>query len=143
VLSEFAGVKLRLLEGWVDISADLPLGSPATLARETGVGALQFSVAKYESGAKPAIGEKELKRFFFNFCQEHSFERIEPSAKWSGTSLCVYGIRRTSGEVVAIWYLSNGTDIALITYTCLQQEDAVVTKELAEAQVMVESVEFG
>ena len=50
----FADLSLKLSEGWYDITHDLPDGSPCTLAKDDGVGALQFSVARYSGGPRPS-----------------------------------------------------------------------------------------
>ncbi len=142
MLSRFAGLKLQIPEGWGDISEDLPPDSPPTLARRTGVGALQFSVARYRSGARPAIDEEELKKLFIGFCQAQSFGRIEPSVLLTSKTACVGGVSITPEEVVAVWYLSNGADVALVTYTRLGPEDPTTKEELSEAKAMVESIEL-
>jgi hypothetical protein len=53
----FANVFLYLPWGWIDVTDDLPAGSPPTLSRgEKAVGALQFSTALYVTGARPPVG---------------------------------------------------------------------------------------
>jgi len=64
----FADVRISLLEGWVDVTDDLPEGTPPTLAKPEGVGALQFSVAKYRAGAKPNVSEDDLEALLVKFC---------------------------------------------------------------------------
>lgn len=142
MFSQFAGLKLHIPGGWGDISADLPPDYPPTLARDAGVGALQFSVARYRRGAKPAIDEEALKKLFIGFCQTHSFGQIEPAVISASNVLCVGGISGTPEEVVAVWYVSNGTDIALVTYTGPGPADSATKKELSEAMDMVTSIEF-
>jgi len=41
---------LDLPADWFDVTDDLPRDAPPTLARNSGVGALQFSIARYHSG---------------------------------------------------------------------------------------------
>lgn len=142
MLAEFAGLILQIPEGWGDISADLPPDHPPTLAHGTGVGALQFSVARYQSGTKPAIDEDALTRLFVEFCRTHSLDGIEPSILLTSKSLCVGGVSIRLEEVVAVWYVSNGTDVALVTYTALRPDDPLTKKELCEACAIVESIEF-
>ena len=72
----------------------------------------------------------------------HSFGRIEPSLFAASKTLCVGGVSITAEEVVAVWCLSNGTDVALVTYTGLGAEDPTIKKELDEARAIVESIEF-
>jgi hypothetical protein len=53
-------VLVDLPSGWFDITEDLPASTPITLARENGVGVIQFSFARFESGPNPNIGERDL-----------------------------------------------------------------------------------
>jgi hypothetical protein len=142
VLSRFADLELHIPEGWGDISADLPPNYPPTLARGAGVGALQFSVARYRSGAKPAIDEEGLKRLLVGFFQTHSFGQVEPSVLSTSKMLCVGGVSIISEEVMAVWYLSNGIDVVLVTYTGLGPNAPTTKEELSEARTIVESIEF-
>lgn len=59
-LCTFAGVRIALPNGWVDTSDDMPKGIPPTLAKPEGVGALQFSVGRYLSGADPQVSLDDL-----------------------------------------------------------------------------------
>lgn len=142
MLSKFAGLTLLVPEGWGDITADLPPGSPPTLARGSGVGALQFSVARYRGGADPQIDTERLREFFSSFCKAHSLGEIEPSVVAKARSRGVGGVSSTLQEVVAVWYLSNGNDVALVTYTSLAPGNPRTAEELSEVQAVVESIEF-
>ena len=142
MLSHFAGITLRILEGWSDITADLPSDSPPTLARGTGVGVIQFSVVRYQSGTKPVINEDELKALLLGFCKTHSLVSIEPSVISISNGLGVGGVSITAEEVMAVWYLSDGADVALVTYTSLKPENPKTREEIAEARAMVQSVQF-
>jgi hypothetical protein len=137
---EFADLMLELPEGWCDISADLSPDAPPTLARETGVGALQFSVARYRSGAKPVFDEGALEKLLVDFCRTHSLGPIKPSV--TSKTLCVGGVSNCPEEVTGVWYVSNGADLALVTYTALQPADPETEKELCEARAIVESIEL-
>ena len=56
----FSGMKTMLPESWIDVTDDLPDGSPITLAKPDGIGALQFTFAKYQAGALPEVGVDDL-----------------------------------------------------------------------------------
>jgi hypothetical protein len=142
MFADFAGLKLRIPEGWCDISADLPPGSPPTLARGTGVGALQFSVAKWHGGVNPVVAEGDLREMFLRFCQAHSFHDMEPSIPEGCGVPCIGGVSATPQEVVAVWFLSNGTDVALVTYTRPHANDPATAEELRQATDMVGSITF-
>ena len=55
-----AGMTVRPAQGWNDITADLDHDAPWTLAREDGLGALQFSTAIFNSGAAPEVSIEDL-----------------------------------------------------------------------------------
>lgn len=59
-LCTFADVRVSLLNGWVDVSNNMPEGTPPTLAKPEGVGALQFSVGRYRAGTDPQFRPEDL-----------------------------------------------------------------------------------
>lgn len=140
---EMAGLTLSLPDGWRDVTEELPAGAPPTLAREAGVGALQFSVAWYEGGEHPAFDEAALKGLYRDFCRTHALAAEEPERLAARHCLCVGGVAAAPEGVVAIWYVSNGSDIALVTYTGLDPDDPDTRRELTEATRIVRSISFG
>lgn len=56
----FADVLIELPADWVDVGEDMTEGAPPTLAKVDGVGALQFSVARFQSGANPDVHADDL-----------------------------------------------------------------------------------
>ncbi|HSO31026.1 MAG TPA: hypothetical protein VLT33_00880, partial [Labilithrix sp.] len=56
----FAGLTMVIPDGWSDVTDDLPAGTPCTLARPDGIGALQFSRAHYRGGVVPEITVEDL-----------------------------------------------------------------------------------
>jgi hypothetical protein len=137
----FAGLELFVPNEWKDITDTLPEGSPPTLARETGIGAVQFSVRHQVAGVPINITDSELSDLFNALCKAHSIEMVLSKLK-ALTPYCLGGTARTLDKVTGIWYLSNGRDIALITYTSLEPYNSDTTRELADAIKMVCSVTF-
>jgi hypothetical protein len=142
MLKCFAGLRFEIPEDWMDISADLAPGSPPTLAPRAGVGVLQVSIAEYQGGSRPYVKESDLNALFRRFCEMHSLTGIQPSTLPAGSRLGVGGISNTDRETIAIWYLSNGTDVVLVTYTSLEPQNPATVKELARATEIVKSTEF-
>jgi len=141
MLVTFAGVRFELSEEWCDVTGDLDPGSPPTLARENGVGVIQFSVAKYKSGEKPSITEAGLKDMLLELFKSKHLGDAEPTILQG--SRC-FGAGATSAKtdaVIGAWYLSNGTDIALVTYTCMSGDPAR-QRELADAEKLAKTLEF-
>lgn len=85
----FADVLIELPAGWADVGDDMPEGAPPTLARVDGVGALQFSVARYQSGANPNIHEDDLDELLREFARKQSlgFPRTLSTAKQPAATL--------------------------------------------------------
>src|SRR6266404_5571669 len=61
--------------GWFDVTDELEVGAPFTLARSDGFGALQFSLATYKSGQVPAIGLDQLRQLLADFGFSREFGR--------------------------------------------------------------------
>jgi hypothetical protein len=140
MLVTFAGMRFELSEEWCDITGDLDSGAPPTLAREDGVGAIQFSVAKYKSGVKPSITETALKNMLLDLFKSNQLADVEPAILQGSRCFGVSATSAQTDEVIRAWYLSNGTDIALVTYT--GTGDPACQAELAEAEKLAKTLEF-
>lgn len=140
MLVTFAGVRFELSEEWCDVTGDLDPGAPSTLAREDGVGAIQFSVAKYKSGEKPSITETVLKDMLLDLFKSNQLADVEPAILQGSRCFGVSATSAQTDEVIRAWYLSNGTDIALVTYT--GTGDPACQAELAEAEKLAKTLEF-
>jgi hypothetical protein len=136
----FAGVAITLPEGWYDVTDSSD--GPSTLARTEGVGALQFSVAKYKSGVGPAVDVAGLRRLLFDFGESRRLGTPTNVIEGAGRSLFVVGDFNSASELVRVWYVSNGHDVALVTYVAEQPSDKRVFDETRSAQEIVESLEF-
>lgn len=137
----FADVLIELPAGWVDVGQDMPEGAPPTLARVDGVGALQFSVARYQSGANPNIHADELGLLLRDFARKRSLgvpsdvEHGEAASRYIGATF-VQGT-----DLTRVWYASNGSDLALVTYVADAGNSACLA-ELTEAAEIVRSIDF-
>jgi hypothetical protein len=131
---------VRVPSGWNDITpmveADDP---PYTLAHEDGVGALQFSVALYESGPIPDPTPAVLKEMVEEFGRKRGLG--EPSAV-----ICETGqLRLAAGsfawgeDFLRVWQVSDGRSFAFITYTCAVESARM---ELASCERIVRSIVF-
>lgn len=135
---QFHGLRFDLPAGWTEITDDLPEGSPPTLARPAGCGAIQFSIATYRSGTDPRVTIENLRALLADFCSRKALDAgdIEESTGRVTTVGCVAGAK---DEVVAVWYLTNGQDVALVTYVS-QTSDC--SEELEQAQDLVATIDF-
>lgn len=134
----FHGLRFDLPSGWTDITDDLPEGSPATLARPSGSGAIQFSLGAYRSGANPDVTAEHLRALLVDFCSRNSLDTgdLEETTARITTVGCV---ARAEGEIVAVWYLTNGRDVALVTYASQASDYA---EELSQARGLVATIDF-
>ena len=137
----FAGARFDISEEWCDITEDLDPGVPPTLARPDGVGVIQFSVAKYKGGAKPSVTRADLTEMLSAFLKTKRLTGIEPAVLEGSRCTAVGGVSKTPDEIIGAWYLSNGNDVALVTYTCTA-DDPACEAELAEAGKVVRTLEF-
>ncbi len=137
---EFHGLTFDLPQGWLDVTDDLEAASPPTLAREDGVGAIQFSVGRYAGGADPRIGPDDVLGLLREFCTRNG---IRGSPDLIGNSALIGALASSTvrEDFVAVWQLSNGRDVVLMTYLC----DAAAVgreRELLDAQRIALSLQF-
>jgi|EndMetStandDraft_2_1072991.scaffolds.fasta_scaffold208269_2 hypothetical protein len=141
-LCTFADVRISLPNGWVNVSDDMPEGTPPTLAKSEGVGALQFSVGRYRSGANPQVSPDDLDALFKDFADARSLSTAADVERGKSASHYVGGSFLHGDDLIRAWYLTNGCDVALVTYVVVATSgDAAV--ELAEAGTIVRSIDFG
>lgn len=138
---EGASVAVNLLDDWRDITDDLDAGAPPTLALEDGVGAIQFSTALYKGGEPPAATPADIEQLFAEFCERNDL--VIEASSWSGRiTFGTGGVSANDAELIGAWQVSDGQNIALVTYTCLQPDDPAALHELRKAEAIAKSVEF-
>lgn len=130
-------------------SADLPVGwtdttvedAPFTLSKEPdGVGALQFSVARYVDGVHPRISTSALVGLLQEFIEGSSQGPAESVVREDGDLLLAAGSFPLDSETFArAWFVSDGANVAKVTYVCAKQD---LGGELAEAERLVRSIRF-
>ena len=138
----FAGVTLVLRAGWLDITDDLPEGAPPTLARLDGIGALQLSVARYRSGAEPNIAEQDLRGLLHEFFDRHHLGKPTDVRMSLGGNIIISGDFSREYESGRVWLVSDGRDVALVTYTAQEPQDARIRAEISESDGIVASLGF-
>lgn len=127
--------------GWVDITAELELDNPpCTLARPDGVGALQFSIARFVEGETPNPTVEVLHEMVREFGQSRMWGEGMDCAGESLTNIRFAAATFTPpDDFVRIWQLSNGSNFALVTYTCAPTDSG---KELSDCEHIVRSFQF-
>ncbi|MER8751895.1 hypothetical protein NKH57_21900 [Mesorhizobium sp. M1050] len=142
MIVQFYGVTFDMPTGWEDITDNLPAGSPPTLAKASGVGAVQFSIATYHSGKNPNVNFNDLRSFMIEFCQNNSIDSKDISSAKNNNIMCVGLASKTEDETLSAWYLSNGKDVVFVTYVASSEDAGRINKELTEAKTMISSMSF-
>jgi hypothetical protein len=140
--TRLANVGLHLPDGWVDITDDLPEGTPFTLARTDGFGALQFSIATYTSGPKPEVSMSALRDLLVEFGTARNLRGASNRTEWaSDRSLGVTAEFSNEEDWIKAWYVTDGQNVALVTYIASLREPAS-SAEVAEAESIVRSMRW-
>jgi hypothetical protein len=143
VRATFASFSVLASDEWLDVTdADSP-DQPPTLAREDGVGALQFSVATFRAGKLPEPETGELLSMLREFATSQKLGEPTEVVTESQPVRLAAGSMRDGPWFIRTWYVSDGRNFALITYTCNWQEhQSQLVIELAECERIVRSIQF-
>ena len=137
---EFAGMNLELpSEEWKDLTEQTGVN---TLAKEDGIGALQFSVATYQSGTRPGVDRTALREMLVDFFERKELGTPATFLDRKGRMTSVSADCRRDGEFIRVWYLSDGDNVVLATYLTSETRDARLIDELRDADQIVASVEI-
>ena len=138
--TEFGGVRLVIAPGWYAITDDLDIGSPPTLARNDGVGVLQFSAAAYKQGSVPNIGARELSEMLLEFARTQGFDAPKHVRTESYGNLIVSADFASEGEAIRAWYVTDSRNVAFVTYVSHAPASDQTREELRAADDMVRSI---
>lgn len=133
-------LRIRPPSGWLDVTTEIGVDNPPfTLAKNDGVGVIQFSVAKYSGGDRPQITIENLKHLLADFAQSRELERgFDAAVREQPLLTCAQSYNHGT-QFLRVWYCSNRFDVALVTYVC---EMAVQERELPECESIINSLEF-
>ena len=128
------------LPTWLDVTHDIEADCPPfTLARNDGVGVLQFSTAAYEKGKLPNIKTEDLRKLSADFALSRELGSAFDKQSREQPILA-YGQSFNSGtQFIRVWYCSNGQDVALVTYVC---EKGLEVREIPDCETMVAALRF-
>lgn len=137
----FSSFSFDIPDDWGDITPDDDPMHPFTIALDEGVGVIQFSLAEWKSGEFPTIADGQLRSMFEKYCEAQQLV-TEASAFRKGRILGVGGRGSLEGDLVGAWYISDGANVALVTYLGGQPGTALTEAEFKVAERMVESADF-
>jgi hypothetical protein len=127
--------------GWGDITAEVEADEPPyTLAHRDGVGALQFSVALYESGLVPDPTPTVLLGMVKEFGRKRRLGRASAVVAERGPPVLAAASFAWGGDFLRVWQVSDGRNFAFVTYTCAAEQAG---RELAACEQIVRSIVFG
>jgi len=114
------GFTVSVPDGWRDVTDSLEQEAcPFTLAvPDDGVGALQFSPAIYRGGRTPSPTVGDLAAMLFEFAEKQGFDHPIAHDTFSNGLIGATASFQSGGDFIAVWYVSDGKNIMLVTYVC-------------------------
>jgi hypothetical protein len=135
-------VQLTVPEDWADITDELEGDdNPYTVADpQDGVGALQLSLGLFQGGKVPNPSERDLRTMVLRFGEEQGLGNALDDSTFMKGNLVGVGMSFHSGEdFIRAWYVSDGKNFALLTYTCTWGEQE---REVSLCEEIVQSLQF-
>ena len=131
---------IEVPHGWADITHAVEAeGTPYTIARADGVGALQFSVAIYKTGSVPNPTPAVLLEMIKDFGRKKGLGSPSTVIAELGSPILAAGSFSWDADFLRVWQLSDGYNFAFVTYTCAAED---VGPELAACEQIVRSLKF-
>lgn len=126
---------------WFDVTAELEEETPPlTIAPEEGLGALQFSLAKFPTAEPPAAILDKLRALLKDFAKAHQLGQAQNLTAVDSPRPQLAANFHWDGDLLRVWYLADQGNLAFLTYTC--EKNAAYADELEEAEEIVRSLRF-
>src|SRR5215471_12232180 len=137
----FGGVTMDLLPGWTDSTVGDE--SCFTFTRPDGFGAFQLSLARYQSGPRPAATTSVLVEMLDERAGQHGLEPFDRNKEEKPLRLAAASYH-DDGDLIRMWYVSDGDNFAFATYVRRLDLDIPHgdVNEVADCEVMIRSVNF-
>jgi hypothetical protein len=131
---------IESVDGWCDVTHELEIPDPPwTLARADGVGAFQFSIARYARGAIPSASPDVMLSLLRDFASSHELGEPCDIDTEAGELRIAAGSFRQNSNFIRAWYISDGRSFARVTYTCVFGQQQF---ELPDCEQMVRTLRF-
>lgn len=125
---------------WLDVTNEIGEANPPfTLAKQDGVGVIQFSVAEYLSGKLPNVTRDVLNELLVDFAQSRELGQGYAFASQPKQPLFTAASFNFENRFLRVWYCSDGQSIVLVTYNC---QEGLQKIELSDCESIVHSLKF-
>src|SRR5438105_4491626 len=115
----FDTFSVQVPRGWADMTSTVKADNPPfTLAHRDGVGALQFSVAIYESGQVPGPTPAVLLGMVKEFGRKRQLGKPSAVETDPGPPVLAAASFAWGEDFLRVWQVSDGRNFAFVTYTC-------------------------
>src|SRR5262245_42235169 len=116
---EFDTFAVEAPRDWADVTDIVEADDlPYTLAHRDGVGALQFTIALYESGPVPEPTPAVLAGMVTEFGRKRGLGEPMAVETEPGPPLLAAGSFTWGKDLLRVWHVSDGRNFAFVTYTC-------------------------
>ena len=136
----FDAFEVQVPPGWADITDSLEAENPPyTLAHADGAGALQFSIALYQSGPVPDPTPGVLLKMVKEFGRKMALGKPSAIITEAGPPVLAAGTFAWDDDYLRVWQVSDGRNFAFATYTCAAEHAG---PELKVCEQIVRSIRF-
>ena len=135
----FGKLSIPKLKDWENITQVLKKDAPFSITKANGAGAIQVSFAKHAAGEAPDVTVDDLDDFLLDFEVNRGFYQKSDEVIADGKIKSVGASFKFKDDFVRAWYLSNGQDVALVTYLCAWDDQE---EEIDEVNKIVGEISF-
>ena len=133
------GLSMSAPTAWDDITSSVEEGTP-TVAKSDGVGALQFSVARYSAGQRPTYDESSLRSLITEWIRNRGLEPQGVTLEQTASNQFAWVDAVKSEDLIRVFYITDGRDLAFATYLRFFRDND--PEELAEVMAIIRSLRF-
>ncbi len=116
----YPGLALQCPSHWDDITDQVDGDDvPITLADfDSGVGALQFTVALYKDGELPEIDEPTIREMLAEYAENLQLGTPTEVASYDGKLDGAQATYHINEDFLSLWFLTDGTNLIMASYNC-------------------------
>lgn len=116
----YEGLAFQCPQHWDDITDEVDGDDvPITIADfESGVGALQFTIALYKEGELPQLDESLIREMLLDYAGELGLGTAVDVSPHTGKLEGIKATYQINDDFLVLWFLTNGTSLIMATYNC-------------------------